>query len=165
MSRTPRLSIPFLSAGQAQKELTHNEALQMLDALIATAVEDAPQASAPAAPTVGLCYLVSASPTGVWAGQANKLAQYTAGGWRFIAPVEGLKAHVRTSGEAASFRQGAWEFGQLRGSNLILGGQQVVGGRGAAIASPSGGTTVDSQARSAIGLILASLRQHGLIEP
>jgi hypothetical protein len=56
-------------------------------------------------------------------------------------------------------------MGAVRGSSLVLGGQQVVGSRGAAIAAPSGGTTIDSQARTTIGLILAALRQHGLIDP
>jgi hypothetical protein len=55
-------------------------------------------------------------------------------------------------------------MGVVRGSSLVLGGVQVVGSRGAAITAPSGGTTIDSQARSTIGQILAALRQHGLIE-
>ncbi|MEO7635722.1 MAG: DUF2793 domain-containing protein [Sphingomicrobium sp.] len=151
-------------AGQAQKELTHNEALQMVDALIAPAVEGAAQAIPPAAPVAGNCYLVGAAATGAWAGQTGKLAQFTSGGWRFIAPVEGMTAFVRSNSQTAVYRQGAWELGQIRGTALILGGQQVVAGRGAAIASPSGGATVDSQARGAVDLILAALRQHGLIE-
>jgi len=38
MAATPRLSLPFLSVGQAQKEFTHNESLQTLDALVAGAL-------------------------------------------------------------------------------------------------------------------------------
>lgn len=82
----------------------------------------------------------------------------------FARSVEGMTAFVRTSAQTAVYRQGAWEIGQIRGATLILGGQQVVAARGAAIASPSGGATVDSQARGAVDLILAALRQHGLIE-
>ena len=164
MSRTPRLSFPFLFAGQAQKEVTHNEALQALDALVAPAVEAVPQASPPSAPAVGACYLVASAPTGLWAGQQGKLAAFTAGGWRFISPVDGLTVHVRSTGQPATFRAGAWELGILRGSSLVLGGQQVVGSRAAAVPSPSGGSTVDSEARAALELVLAALRQHGLIE-
>ena len=40
----------------------------------------------------------------------------------------------------------------------------VVRPRADAIASPSGGTTVDAEARSSIDQVLATLRQHGLIE-
>ncbi len=136
----------------------------MLDALVQPAVEAAAQASPPASPALGLCYLVGASPTGAWSGEAGKLAQYSAGGWRFAAPVEGMTVFVKASAQLATYRAGAWEYGQLRGSSLILGGQQLVGSRGAAITSPSGGATVDNEARTAIGLILAALRQHGLIE-
>lgn len=163
MSRTPRLSIPFLSAGQAQKEVTHNEALQTLDALVAPAVEATLQATPPAAPVAGDCYIVGTSPTGAWAGHQGKLAAFTAGGWRFIAPLEGMTAYVRASAQPATYRAGAWELGVLRGSSLILGGQQVVGGRGAAIAAPTGGSTVDTEARATVALILAALREHGLI--
>jgi len=163
MSRTPRLSIPLLAAGQAQKEITHNEALQTLDALVAPAVEGPPLASPPGAPAAGDCYLVAGSPTGPWTGHDGKIAAFTAGGWRFIAPVDGMTVHVRASAESAIYREGAWELGTLRGSSLILGGQQVVGSRGVAIASPSGGSTVDTEARNALSQMLAALRQHGLI--
>lgn len=42
-------------------------------------------------------------------------------------------------------------------------GVKVVGAQGGAISSPSGGGTVDSQARTTIGSILSAMRAHGLI--
>lgn len=45
----------------------------------------------------------------------------------------------------------------------MIGGQQVVGARAGAIGSPAGGSTVDAEARGAIGQILSALRTHGLI--
>jgi hypothetical protein len=165
MSGTPRLALPLLSAGQAQKEFFHNEALQTLDTLVGGAVEEAPRAAPPSSPVVGACYIVAASPSGAWSGKAQYLAAYTSGGWRFIAPFDGMAAYVKASGTWATYHSGEWEIGVVRGSSLVLGGQQVVGSRGAAIVSPSGGTTADSQARTTIGLILAALRQHGLIDP
>lgn len=112
----------------------------------------------------GSCYIVAASPTGDWAGQAQKLAAFTSGGWRFIAPFEGLSCHVRGAGTTAVYRGAAWEVGTLTGSQVAIAGQKVVGAREAAIAAPSGGATADSEARSAIGQILAAMRAHGLIE-
>ena len=44
-----------------------------------------------------------------------------------------------------------------------VGGTKVVGAQAGAITDPSGGTTVDSAARTAIGAILSALRGHGLI--
>jgi len=164
MSATARLGLPLLSAGQAQKELVHNEALQVIDMLLATAVEAPPDAAPPAAPVLGATYIVAASPSGAWAGKAQCLACYTAGGWRFITARDGMIAYVRSSAVWAAFRAGAWELGTLRGSSLVVGGQQVVGPRGGAIAGPSGGATIDSEVRTAVTQILAALRQHGLVD-
>jgi len=113
---------------------------------------------------IGTCYIVAASSTGAWAGHALDLAAYTGGGWRFLAPIEGMTAFVRSVSIWATFRSGAWELGILRGSNVTIGGQQVVGGRAAAISAPSGGAVIDAEARAALGQILTALRLHGLIE-
>ena len=51
-----------------------------------------------------------------------------------------------------------------RDHSFYIGGEQVVGSRAAAIDSPTGGATVDSEARLAINAILGALREHGLIE-
>jgi len=85
-------------------------------------------------------------------------------GWRFIAPIEGMTAYVRSSSVWAVYRTGAWELGILRGSNVTIGGQQVIGARSSAIAGPTGGSVVDTEVRSAVGQILNALRLHGLIE-
>lgn len=111
----------------------------------------------------GNCYLVAASATGAWAGHEGKLAAFTSGGWRFVAPVEGLSVFVRSSAVEACYRAGAWEIGQVRGDRLLIGGQQVVSSQAAAIAAPGGGLTTDAEARAAIAQILTALRQHGLI--
>jgi hypothetical protein len=164
MSATPRLALPFLVPGQAQKELFHNEALQSLDVLVAAAVEGPPLATPPATPAAGDCHIVGSSPTGAWAGHAQQLAAYTSGGWRFIPAREGMTMLDRSSGGTAAYVSGTWELGKVRGSQLVLDGDQVVGPRGAAIAAPTAGSTVDAEARTAIGQILTALRDHGLIE-
>jgi hypothetical protein len=164
MSGSARLTLPFLSPGQAQKEFFHNEALQVLDILVAAAVEEGPRTDPPAAPAIGMCYIVGTAPTGDWSGKPHFLAGYTSGGWRFVAPAPGISAYVKSTGECATYRSGVWEFGILRGSSIRVDDQQVVGARLAAIASPSGGTTIDSEARVTINALLGALRQHGLIE-
>lgn len=136
----------------------------MLDALVSAAVEGLPSATPPVSPAVGSCYIVGASPSGAWSGHAHKLAAFTGGGWRFVAPFEGLGAIVRSNGSAAVYRNGAWEIGKLRGSEVAVDGVKVLGAQEAAIAAPAGGSTVDDQARTAIGAILAAMRGHGLIE-
>ena len=163
MDVTERLSFPLLTPGQSQKELFHNEALQLLDSLVAPAVEDGPQNDPPANPAIGLCYLIGEAPTGEWIDYQNYLAAYTSGGWRFIPPASGLALFVKATSTIATFSSSGWEMGILRGSKLVIDGDQVVGSRGTAIADPSGGSSVDAEARTAVGAILATLRQHGLI--
>jgi hypothetical protein len=132
--------------------------------MVAAAVEEPPRSTPPGSPTLGQSYIVGASPTGAWAGRTKCVACFTSGGWRLVDPRDGLIAFVKSTAVWALFRNGAWELGNIRGSSLILAGQQVVGSRAAAIAAPSGGTTIDAESRSAIGQILTALRQHGLIE-
>lgn len=79
---TPRLSLPLLVPGQAQKEVTVNDALATIDALLVPRVEgvvDAP----PAAAEPGQSWCVGGAPSGGFAGQAGALALRIAGGWRF----------------------------------------------------------------------------------
>jgi hypothetical protein len=133
--------------------------------VVAAAVEEPPRASPPSSPAVGVSYIVSSAPTGAWAGKSQCLAGYTSGGWRFVTPFEGLTAFVRSTATWATYRAGTWEIGLLRGASVVIGGQQVIGSRAAAISSASGGTTIDVQARAVIDQILTALRQHGLIAP
>ena len=69
----------------------------------------------------------------------------------------------------AEFLQGAVTIDALGNFNVDGGyqvdGLQVVGSRGAAIPTPTGGGTVDAEARTAIGSILSAMRTHGLIAP
>jgi hypothetical protein len=101
--------------------------------------------------------------TGAWAGKSHCIAAWTSGGWRFIAPADGMSFYDRASGTSATFRNGAWEVGVLRAGSLLIDDEQVVGSRGAAIDSPSGGAVVDTEGRLAIEAILTAMRQHGLI--
>lgn len=56
------------------------------------------QASPPASPSVGDRYVVAASPTGAWAGQAQKVAIWV-GQWTFVNAVPGLLANYVNAGE------------------------------------------------------------------
>jgi hypothetical protein len=165
MEMTSRLGLPLLVAGQVQKEVFLNEALALADLLVAGSVEPAPIASPPASPTTGTLYRVAAAgASGAFAGQEGKLAGWTEGGWRFVAPVEGMRLTERGSGLELAYRDGLWTSGSLRASEVLIGGQRVLGARQAAVADPAGGTVVDTQGRLAITQILAALRAHGLIE-
>jgi hypothetical protein len=91
---TPRLSLPYLVQGQAQKEVTHNDALNALDALVNLYVLDRDLTAPPESPQDGDTYIVAASATGAWAAQDGKIAFCLDGAWRFYVPIKGLVAYV-----------------------------------------------------------------------
>ena len=163
MERTARLGLPTLVAGQAGKEITHNEALVLLDALVVGAVEQVGGNEPPTSPDVGRCWIVGGSPTGAWAGQLHAFACWTEGGWRFVAATEGMTAVMRGTGVPVRYRDGAWRVGEVVAERLVVGGQAVVGARQPAIPDPIGGATTDAEARAGLAAVLATLRAHGLI--
>jgi hypothetical protein len=158
-----RWGLPLLEAGQAQKEVFHNEALTLLDLLVHTGVVATALNTPPASPGEGQAWIVGTAPDGAWTGRANQIAGWTAGGWRFVAPREGMGVWCEAQATPARWRTGAWEYGQVRAERLLVNGVPVVGAQQAAIAEPAGGTTVDARTRAAVSQILAALRAHGLI--
>lgn len=143
-SRTPRLDMPLLFAGQAQKEGFVNETTARIDALLHGAIE-AEIATPPVLPIDGQCWLVGASPTGDWSGHVGKIAARQAGNWLFFSARDGMKLLNRATGQEIRYKAG-WQIA-------------------ARPAAPAGGTTIDSEARSAIAAILASLTTAGTIPP
>jgi hypothetical protein len=108
MSDTPLLGLPYLAAAQAQKHVTHNEALTLLDGLIHLAVASRAVAAPPVSPTDGVRYLLPANPSGAWTGQAGRIALFMDGAWRFINPREGFRLWVSDEDVLLSFNGTAW---------------------------------------------------------
>jgi hypothetical protein len=158
-----RLALPLLAAGQAQKEMTVNEALAVLDITVQASAVASGIDTPPEAPTAGQCWIVGDAPEAAWSGSAAMLAGWTEDGWRFVAPVEGMIVWVEADGLAWRRVGGAWHAGDLAGEKVSIGGVQVVGPRLGAIGDPAGGDVSDAEARTAVAAILAALRSHGLI--
>ena len=163
MDQSARFQIPFLAAGQVQKELTHNEAVERIGMLLCPIVEGLPQADPPASPDIGSCYLVGDGAPGEWQGEDGAIACFTAAGWRFVAPIEGLSVVAKSSGEALQWRSGEWEAGIARCSEVRIGGQTVLRERQPAIPNPANGSVIDSECRTALEGVLSALRAHGMI--
>jgi hypothetical protein len=92
--RTARLKLPYIMPSQAQKHVTHNEALRMIDALVQPAVLDRDRSAPPAAPAEGDRHIVAAGATGEWAGRSGQIAAFQDGAWMFYAPAAGWQAWV-----------------------------------------------------------------------
>jgi hypothetical protein len=92
MDETARYGLPLLSAGQAQKEVTHNEALLQIDRLLHVAVAARGLNVPPPIPILNVAYIVGGAPTGAWETRADCLAWYEGSSWRFTDPVRGCLA-------------------------------------------------------------------------
>jgi Protein of unknown function (DUF2793) len=160
---THRLSLPFIVAGQAQKEVTHNEALMRLDALVQPCVESIGDNVPPVAPQLGACWIVGTAPRGAWADEANNLACWTSGGWRFVAAKKGMTVWSIPDGVSATYLGTEWSIGRVPAKAVIIDGKQIVGPQSPGIAAPANGSLIDAEARVAIGQILSVMRNHGLI--
>lgn len=108
MNQTPLLKLPYLFAEQAQKHVTHNEALKALDPLVQASVLSASLATPPANPVEGDAYIVAAGATGAWATNEGKIAQWVAGIWQFATPQEGWRVYDRVSAILLLYAAGAW---------------------------------------------------------
>lgn len=117
---TARLDLPYIQPSQAQKHVTHNEALQRLDALVQMVVLAIGAQTPPVAPNAGDLHALGAVPVSDWAGQAGMLALWDATSWQFITPQEGWRAFDRDSGLAHVFDGGVWR-GELSELNNLDG--------------------------------------------
>src|ERR1700712_1458614 len=124
MMTSDRMKLPFLAMAQAQKETTHNEALALLDIAVQPVVQAIAPATAPLAPVVGQCWIVGPAPSGGWAGQAGALAGWSVGGWRFVAPFEGMTVWSIADGLPARRAGTYWLIGQIGAANIMVGGVQ-----------------------------------------
>lgn len=106
--QSPNLKLPYLMAAQAQKHVTHNEAIRMLDAFVQLSVKDRALAAPPGSPVDGHRYIVAASPTGAWAGQALKIAAWQDGAWEFFTPSEGWLAWIENEDSLFAWDGAAW---------------------------------------------------------
>jgi len=159
---TSRLDLPLLSPGQAGKELVHNEALSALAIIVQASVVAAGVDAPPPDPVIGRAWIVGDAPVGAWAGRGHMIAGWTAGGWRFVVPTEGMTAWIEGERLTARFDSGAWTIGQLRARRLVIDGRSSVGPAEPAVPAPVGGGNIDVESRASIVAILNVLRQHGL---
>lgn len=106
---TNNLALPLIAPAQAQKHVTHNEALQVLDRLVQLTVESRTAAAPPALVEVGRSWLVGPAPEGAWTGREGNVATFEGGdAWSFAPPREGWRAYVRDERGLCVFDGEAW---------------------------------------------------------
>ena len=145
-AQSSRHNLPYLSVTQALKEVTHNEALFRIDALLHTVVEGRLALPSETASTnAGKCWLVAAGSSGDWQGKDHNIALWTGGSWRFQRASDGMTIRNRQSG-----------------TNMVWNGTNWISAP--AIANPQSGTVVDLEARAVIVELMTYLRLIGAIK-
>lgn len=125
MTDTIHLGLPFIEGSQAQKHVTHNEALRILDSVVQIGVLDADRTAPPLTPAEGDRHIVATGATGAWAGHAKAVAVREDGAWRFLNPKLGWCAWSDADGVLLVYDGTAWtevtSGGGMSGSVTLLG--------------------------------------------
>ena len=105
---SPNLSLPYIQQNQAQKHVTHNEGMRLLDGVVQLSVLSRAQTAPPANPAAGDRYILPSGPTSAWAGFDDSLAHWEENAWRIIPPKEGWVAWDQNGLALLVFSQGQW---------------------------------------------------------
>jgi hypothetical protein len=108
MTDTANLALPCIEGSQAQKHVTHNDALRILDTLVQLAVLDCDLTAPPGSPAEGQRWIVKTGATGAWAGHANAIAAWQDGVWQFNTPQLGWVAFVIDEATLVVWSGSAW---------------------------------------------------------
>jgi hypothetical protein len=149
MPQTPRLALPLIAAGQAQKDVTHNEALLALDRLVALVVVSDSEPAPPAAPAEGSVWIVPAAGAAAWGETAGTLMFRQDAAWIAVPPRDGQTAFVASNGQLLVHASG-WQMVRSIGPAIP-------------VALPNGGSVIDSEARTALAALVGVLQQHGIV--
>ncbi|MEO9336026.1 DUF2793 domain-containing protein [Mesorhizobium sp. SB112] len=109
MENTANLSLPYIMPSQAQKHVTHNEALQLLDALVHLSVVSKDFTSPPLEASEGSRYIPAEGASGAWSGWHGAIAYYADGGWMRLAPVKGWQCWVEDKTQLIVWDGTAWQ--------------------------------------------------------
>jgi len=120
MDTTVNLALPYIMANQAQKHVTHNDAIRAIDAVVQLSVIDLSLPAPPLAPNDGDRYIVAANATGAWSGKETNIAAWQDGAWMFYEPNEGWLTWVADEDQLYVWDNQDWT--QISGTNSNSGG-------------------------------------------
>jgi hypothetical protein len=118
MTTTSHLGVTLLEQAQAQKEVTVNEALSRIDAILNTGAISKAVSTPPGLPAAGAVYIVGTSPTGAWSGKANQVAYFDQI-WRFVVPNEGMSLWVNDEDLFYSYNGTNWVAPSASGTGTV----------------------------------------------
>ncbi|MEO0462313.1 MAG: DUF2793 domain-containing protein [Pseudomonadota bacterium] len=140
-STTAHFALPLLFAGQAQKEMTLNQAIAMVDALLRGSTAGSSN-SPPADPAEGAIYRITPTASDAWLGKEDHLAIFIADTWQFVAPLAGMRLYDIADGKLMLFDT-EWKSADD-------------------LAVPQGGSVIDIEARSLLADLIEQLKKVGI---
>lgn len=127
MTDTANLALPCIEGSQAQKHVTHNEALRLLDTLVQLAVLDRDLTAPPGAPSEGQRWIVKTGATGAWASHVDAIAAWQDGAWQFSTPRVGWLAYVIDESVLLTWNGSAWVSALSALSPTVLNNLTLLG--------------------------------------
>ncbi len=106
---TTHLLLPYILAAQAQKHVTHNEAVRLLDAIVQLSVLDRDLTAPPASSADGDRYIVASGGTGLWAGWDMNVTTWVDGVWMRLVPRPGWLAWIADEATFFVWNGSAWQ--------------------------------------------------------
>jgi len=103
------LGLPYLLAAQAQKHVTHNEALRLLDAMVQLSALDRTRTTPPVSPADGDRHLVASGAAGLWAGWDLNVAFWVDGVWLRLVPRQGWLVWIAAEHVFLVWNGSAWD--------------------------------------------------------
>ena len=133
-----------MPAGQAHKELFHNEALTRIDFLIHPIVQAIESDPTIIVPVPGQSWLVGPGATDDWLDHDDDIAGWSGNGWLFFAPIALMRVYIESTDDFVIYR-GSWQLA-------------------AEVGGPVAGSVVDVEARNSIESIIAALEVQGILK-
>ncbi len=107
---TTHLLLPYILASQAQKHVTHNDALRLLDAMVQLSVLDRILTAPPVSPTDGDRHIVASGATGLWVGWDLNVAFWVDGVWMRLVPRPGWLAWIVDEAAFVVWNGSSWDL-------------------------------------------------------
>lgn len=121
MNNTLIHSLPLIHSGQAQKEITHNEALLLLDVLINPVAVDVWVSSPPKQAKEGELYVIAEKAENKFEKHQNEIALKLKNSWRFLKPRKWIQVTHDKDGSIYRFDGKSW----VKSPMLSSGSQNI----------------------------------------
>lgn len=118
MTLTPKLSLPYIMPAQAQKHVTHNEALAKLDVIVQLSVLSMNLMSPPEVRSNGDTFIVASNGQNEWLNKDAQIALWDDETWTFFTPLHGWLCWNQDNKAIYVFNNETWMVASNSTDNL-----------------------------------------------